>query len=101
MARPRAATSSDDEATRILLEQQRERSKNRIGNLTLVTGPLDSPMSNGPWTDKRAALDEHSNLRLNAGRKVIDVWDEAAIEARAKALAEVACRVWPRPAAES
>lgn len=89
---------NEDDAARILLEQERERAKNRMGNLTLVTGPLNIPMSNGPWIDKRAALDEHSNLRLNASLKSIETWDEAAIENRARTLAEVACRVWPRPA---
>jgi len=84
----------------MLREQERERSKNRIGNLTLLTQPLNRSISNGPWSGKRPALDEHSNLRLNAGLKAIDVWDEVAIETRAKALAEVACRVWPRPAAD-
>lgn len=90
-----------DEAERILLEQERERAKNRIGNLTLVTGPLNIPMSNGPWIDKRSALDEHSNLRLNAGLKALEAWDEAAIEERARILAAVACRVWPRPLPEN
>lgn len=93
--------SADDEAAKLLAEQERERVVNRLGNLTLVTGPLNIPMSNGPWTDKRAALDEHSNLRLNAGLKAVESWDEAAIEARARTLAEVACRVWPRPPGEA
>lgn len=91
---------ADDEAARMLREQERERAKNRIGNLTLLTQPLNGSISNGPWSGKRPALDEHSNLRLNAGLKAVDAWDEAAIETRAKSLAEVACRVWPRPAAD-
>ncbi|MGI8983687.1 MAG: HNH endonuclease family protein [Acidimicrobiales bacterium] len=66
-----------------MLEQERERAKNRIGNLTLVTGPLNIPMSNGPWADKRSALAEHSNIRLNAGLSALEVWDEDAIEKRA------------------
>lgn len=86
-----------DDAERTLLGQERDRAKNRIGNLTLVTGPLNIPMSNGPWVDKRPALDAHSNLRLNAHLKTIDVWDEAAIEIRAKQLATIACQVWPKP----
>lgn len=89
--------TAEDEAAKLLAEQERERVVNRLGNLTLVTGPLNIPMSNGPWTDKRAALEEHSNLRLNAGLKAIQLWDEAGIEQRAKTLAAVACRVWPRP----
>lgn len=95
--RPYWPVEADDEAQRTLLEQERERAKNRIGNLTLVTGPLNIPMSNGPWADKRAALADHSNLRLNAGLSALEGWDEDAIEKRARKLAEVACRVWPRP----
>lgn len=89
--------TAEDDAEKLLAEQERDRVVNRIGNLTLVTGPLNIPMSNGPWADKRIALEEHSNLRLNAGLKMVEVWDEAAVEARAKLLAGLACRVWPRP----
>lgn len=88
-----------DDAERMLLEQERDRVKNRMGNLTLVTGPLNVPMSNGPWPGKRAALAEHSTLRLNAGLFTLDTWDEAAIEKRARDLAAVARKVWPRPQA--
>lgn len=89
---------TDDETRRALLEQARESAVNRIGNLTLVTGPLNLPMSNGQWTDKRSALSEHSNLRLNAWVVSSTTWDEETIEARARELAAIACRVWPRPA---
>lgn len=95
--RPHWLVSAEDEAERVLLEQERDRAKHRIGNLTLVTGPLNIPMSNGPWPDKRAALAEHSNLRLNAGLSSLDYWDEAAMGTRARDLAAVARRVWPRP----
>jgi hypothetical protein len=88
---------SDDEASRTLLEQARERAVNQIGNLTLITGPLNLPLSNGPWTDKRQGLSQHSNLRLNAAVSSLATWDEKTIEARARELAAVACRVWPRP----
>lgn len=87
---------AEDDAKRVLLEQERERATNRIGNLTLVTGTLNIPMSNDPWAAKRAALAEHTNLRLNAVVSPLETWDEAAIEERARELAGVACRVWPR-----
>jgi hypothetical protein len=88
----------DDQAKRTLLAQERDRARDRIGNLTLVTGSLNSPMSNGAWSDKRKAIAEHSNLRLNAGLPELETWDENAIEMRARDLAAVARRVWPRPA---
>ena len=88
---------SDDEASGTLLEQERDRAVNRIGNLTLVTSPLNPSMSNGPWTNKKCALSEHSNLQLNVRVASLETWDETAIENRAQDLAAVACRVWPRP----
>lgn len=88
---------SNDEATDLLRRQERDGAVNRIGNLTLVTEPLNPAMSNGAWSEKRAALSEHSNLRLNAELALLDAWDEGAIEQRALALAAVACRLWPRP----
>jgi hypothetical protein len=91
--------SADSESQRSVREQQRERAKNRLGNLTLLTAPLNSSVSNGKWFDKRPEIAKHSNLRLNAMfTKPID-WNEPAIDARAKELAGVACRIWPRPAA--
>ena len=87
----------DNEAMGTLRAQERDRAVNRIGNLTLVTTPLNPAMSNGPWSDKRTALSEHSNLRLNVRVTSLGTWDEAAIENRAKDLAAVACRLWPRP----
>jgi len=85
------------ESEQILLEQEREATKNRLGNLTLVTGALNIPMANGPWLEKRIALAYHTNLRLNAGLAAIETWNEEAIAQRARQMAVVACRVWPRP----
>ena len=68
-----------------------------IGNLTLVNEKLNPALSNAPWEEKRAGLDEHTTMFLNkdliAGAP--DVWDEAAIAERAKRLSRVAARVWP------
>lgn len=68
-----------------------------IGNLTLLTGPLNLKLSNGPWECKRAALDEYSKLDLTKDllTHAQEQWDEAAIEARSRRLNEVAVRVWP------
>ena len=87
---------SDDE----FYEEARAR-RNRIihiiGNLTLLTGPLNLKLSNGPWECKRAALDEYSKLDLTKDllTHAQEQWDEAAIEARSRRLNEVAVRVWP------
>ena len=87
---------ADSESQRSVLEQQRERAKNRLGNLTLLTAPLNGSVSNGKWSEKRPEVGKHSNLRLNAMFAEPIDWNEAAIDDRGKALAAVACQIWPR-----
>ena len=69
----------------------------RIGNLTLVTGKLNSSLSNGPWIEKRDALNKHTTLRLNWELldKYYDNWNEATIFERTKQLALMVCEIWP------
>ena len=68
-----------------------------IGNLTLVSSRLNSALSNAPWDSKRATLAMHSVLFLN--NHLVNhgpqVWDETAIETRAKWLHEKAVKIWP------
>ena len=45
-------------------EFERQQHINRIGNLTLVAGPLNASMGNDPWDAKRAALQQHTVLGL-------------------------------------
>ncbi len=78
-------------------ENQRDRSIHRMGNLTLITGNLNSSVSNGPWANKRPELAKHSNLTLNSIFKDDIAWNEIAIDERGKALALVACKVWSLP----
>jgi len=82
---------------RLLAEQERERHVNRIGNLTLVTGNLNVSLSNDPWAAKRAALAEHSKLRLNALLVGKPAWDEPQIDARGQWLAGEIEHLWPGP----
>lgn len=77
---------------------ERDRTVHSIGNLTLVNNRLNAALSNAPWGEKRTTLDAHSVLHLN--RRLVskgpDVWDEAAIEKRARWLHKQAVRVWPQ-----
>ena len=71
-----------------------------IGNLTLVTKKLNSKLANKSWDNKREALSQHSSLFLNkelCGETFLKVWDESAINNRARYLAEVATKIWPSP----
>jgi hypothetical protein len=90
----------DDVAARELAEQRRGTAIDRIGNLTLITAPLNQSVSNGPWETKREGLREHSQLVLNSLVLDLEEWNEEAIEQRGRKLAEVACRIWPRPRLE-
>jgi len=78
-------------------EERRDRAVHTIGNLTLVNGALNKTLSNAPWGRKREALAEHSVLFLN--RRLVhegpEIWDEAAIEDRARWLHAMAVEVWP------
>lgn len=89
----------DDDAVRALDEQERERHLNRIGNLTLVTGPLNLSLSHDPWEAKRSELQKHSKLELNARLIEEDDWNEARIVDRGKWLAAQLDVIWPGPSA--
>lgn len=92
------AVNAADASERELLERQRDAVVDRIGNLTLVTSALNPAMSNGAWDVKRAALQQHANLRLNTLLAQSAAWDENAVAQRARELCKVALQVWPRPA---
>ena len=68
-----------------------------LGNLTL-TG-YNAKYSDRPFEEKRDMQGgfKESPLRLNEGLSALDTWNEAAIRARAKRLAEQAVKVWAQP----
>lgn len=79
-------------------DERRNRLLDSLGNLTLVTQPLNSSLSNGPWGDKRKGLLGHSTLFLNKDlleHSQDHVWDEDAIYARAKRLHGAFAKAWP------
>lgn len=75
----------------------RGRTIHTIGNLTLVTGRLNSLLSNAPWIDKRKVLADHSILYLNKHLviKGPEVWDENAIIKRSNNLYQSVATIWP------
>lgn len=83
-------------------EAERDRVIHTLGNLTLLTGRLNSKVSNGPWLGnggKREALHGHDVLFLN--RQLLDVggekWTDDVIRARTLDLIEVLIQIWPVP----
>ena len=82
------------------VEADRDRLVHTLGNLTLLTGKLNSKVSNAAWNTKRAALQEHDVLKLNVDLlgTAGDTWTDAKIRARTNALAALVLAIWPVPA---
>lgn len=72
----------------------RERAKNTLGNLTLLTPPANSQNGNDGWSVKRERIAK-SLLVLNRDVAEHGGWNEDTIRARGEKLAEVADLVWP------
>jgi hypothetical protein len=93
-----------DDANREKAEAARWEHVNRLGNLTLITQPLNSSLSNAPWTSseggghsKRDELAKRSVLLINQRLVWHDAWDEEKIDKRGADLAERIMRTWPAP----
>ncbi len=76
----------------------RDKVVHTIGNLTMLTRPMNSTLQNAAYADKRPEILKHSALSLNREFHDFDVWDEGAIDRRARALFGVAMKIWPRDA---
>lgn len=89
----------DGDADVDYLNRQAERDAviDRLGNLTLLTGALNSSVSNGPYSVKMPAVRSHSSLALNRDLSQYENWDEASITARGLSLFENASRIWMAP----
>ncbi len=68
-----------------------------FGNLTILTQPLNSSVSNNSWNVKKPALLAASLLPINQQLHSFDQWDEAAIDKRSKDLFSRAASLWPGP----
>jgi hypothetical protein len=93
------ATSEDETIVGQII--RRNRLKHSIGNLTILTQPLNSSVSNGPYDAKRTALQSPqfgSLLVLNREITQHETWDEAVIEARSADLFTLARAIWRCPA---
>jgi hypothetical protein len=86
-----------DPAEMIVAELERTQHVNRIGNLTLVSGPLNAAIGNNPWEAKRAELEKYTRLELNRLLLLEEDWSEAKISSRGRFLASIFNRVWPGP----
>lgn len=80
--------------------RHRDAHRHRLGNLTLVTMPLNSSMQNQAFDAKRDRLAK-SLMALNTNIAESAHWDEAAIGQRGAELAKLAVTVWPHSSALS
>ncbi|NII58337.1 DUF262 domain-containing protein [Sphingomonas aerolata] len=94
---PADDTLITDDAVRLAIKK-REALIHGLSNLTLLTPPANSQVSNGGFDSKRARLND-SLLKTNVAIAAEAVWDEDAMERRADALSHLAAQVWPYPAA--
>ncbi len=83
-------------------EDDRNHAIHTLGNLTLLTGRLNTKVSNGPWLGldgKRGGLEEHDVLLLNREllKKTADRWTDESIRTRTRELIEVVISIWPVP----
>lgn len=67
-----------------------------MGNLTILTQPLNSAVKNYAWEKKKPELLRHSLLPINQQLHDIDIWDEATIQKRSYELFQRALKLWPR-----
>ncbi len=87
--------ASDDDP-RARATRARDRAIHTVGNLTLITQPLNSAQSNSSWDVKRPELLSHSLLPINLELSSPCNWDEGAIQDRGRRLFERALSIWPR-----
>ena len=92
-----AQLTKDEDATTVGPIVRRNRLKESMGNLTLVTQRLNSALSNGPFARKREVLVARSLLAINHRFAHQKGWDEDDIEERGASLLETARSLWPLP----
>lgn len=83
-------------------DDERDKLVHTLGNLTLLTGRLNSRVSNGPWTGqggKRAGLELHDVLMLNRDvlKRGEQHWSEGQIADRTADMISVILDIWQVP----
>jgi len=94
------SSQKDIESKRKELELRRWTLLHSLGNLTLLTQPLNSIVSNGPFSTKRPEISGQSLLKLNSYFQKFSndsKWDEDIILERGKELAMLALKIWEYP----
>jgi uncharacterized protein with ParB-like and HNH nuclease domain len=77
--------------------EKRDRAKHSFGNLTLLTQPLNSSVSNSAFPVKKPEIIGNSALALNRYFLHKDSWDESEIAHRGDELYALAVKRWTHP----
>lgn len=77
-------------------EEERDRAVKSIGNMAMITQPLNATIKNACWFEKKqkGLLKYASDLETLHGVLSLDVWNESQIRLRAKYLAGKANEIW-------
>jgi hypothetical protein len=83
-------------------DADRDRINNTLGNLTLLTGRMNSRVSNGPWlgvSGKRQELERSDVLLLNREliKRAGDRWTDEAVRNRTQEMIRRIIEIWPAP----
>lgn len=76
---------------------ERDRLIHSFGNLTLLTQPLNSSVSNSNYSVKCQEICKQSSLALNRYFQDVSSWDVDKIRERGQRLLEIARQIWPYP----
>jgi hypothetical protein len=77
------------------LSEKRDEMLHTLGNLTLLTSPLNSSISNQSFKVKKPEILKHSSLLMNRHFVESDSWSETTIMKRGEDLFEYAKAIWP------
>jgi hypothetical protein len=92
-----SSAPADDE--RAISTRKRDQLLQSMGNLTILSQPLNSSISNKPWSEKKEEILKASLLPINQLLHGLDSWDEDSILSRGEALYQKAINIWKRPPA--
>ena len=77
-----------------IIEDKRERIIGTIGNLTILTQPLNASVSNSAWVIKQAEIEKQSLLKLNQEVIKNTTWTDQLIIERSRKLASIITNIW-------
>lgn len=87
---------AEDDDPRAAATRARHAVLQTLGNLTILTQPLNSAVSNSDWERKKPEMLLHSLLPINQSLHRVTNWDEVAIQKRGEELFQRALEIWPR-----